>query len=79
MALIRISAVLVETGTSRSKLYADVTSGLFTRPVKLGPRASGFPSSEVKAIVDARIAGFSEDQIRSLVKRLEAARIQAVA
>lgn len=78
MAILRIPAVLVETGTSRSKLYADIAAQLFVRPIKLGPRASGIPSEEVFAINRARIAGHTDDQIRALVRRLEAARLEAV-
>lgn len=79
MAILRVPATLVETGASRSKLYADVAAGLFTRPVKLGPRASGFPSDEVQSIVRARIAGRTDEEIRALVRRLEAARQEVAA
>lgn len=73
--ILRIPAVLAEMGASRSKLYADIASGLFPRPVKLGPRAAGLPSEEVAAVCRARIAGHTDDQIRALVRQLEAARL----
>lgn len=79
MAIWRIAPTLAETGTSRSGLYAQIAAGLFTRPIKIGPRASGFPSEEVLAINRARIAGHTNDEIRSLVRRLEAARQEAAA
>jgi prophage regulatory protein len=42
--------------------------------VKLGARAVGWPAREVAAINAARIAGRSDDEIRVLVTKLEAAR-----
>ena len=62
-------------GLSRSTIYLRVSQGLFTQPVSLGPRAVGWPASEVSAINAARIAGQSDDDIRALVTQLEAARM----
>lgn len=73
----RFPQTLVETGQSRSGLYASVAKGLFVRPIKIGPRASGFPSHEVHAIVAARVAGQTDEQIRALVQRLEEQRLVA--
>ena len=42
--------------------------------MRLGPRSVGWPASEVAAINTARIAGMTDDQIRALVIKLEAAR-----
>jgi prophage regulatory protein len=42
--------------------------------VKIGARAAGWPASEVQALNAARIAGKSDDEIRELVLKLEAAR-----
>lgn len=72
--ILRLPAVLNETGKSRSSHYLDVQLGLFTRPVQIGVRAVGWPSSEVSAINAARIAGKLDEEIRALVIRLEAAR-----
>jgi prophage regulatory protein len=55
-------------------LYWRVGCGTFVRPIKIGPRASGWIKSEVEAIVAARIAGASDDDIRELVAELHAAR-----
>ena len=79
MPILRIPAVLVETGTSRSQFYASIAAGLFVRPIKVGLRATGIPSEEVTAINRARIAGQTEEQIRDLVRRLEAARQEGLA
>ena len=70
----RLRAVLHERGRSRSSHYLDIQQGLFTRPVQIGLRAVGWPSSEVTAINAARIAGKSDEEIRVLVQKLEAAR-----
>lgn len=76
--ILRLPCVNKRTGDSRSTLYLRISQGLFTRPVKLGPRASGWPDYEVDAIVAARIAGKSDTEIRALVSALEAARKQAL-
>lgn len=72
--ILRLPTVNSVTGNSRSTHYLRITQGLFTKPVSLGPRAVGWPSSEVEAINAARIAGKTEDEIRALVVKLEAAR-----
>lgn len=70
----RLPAVKSESGLSRSTLYLRISQGLWTKPVSLGARAVGWPSSEVAAINAARIAGKTDDEIRALVVKLEAAR-----
>lgn len=70
----RLPAVKSESGLSRSTLYLRISQGLWTKPVSLGARAVGWPSSEVTAINAARIAGKTDDEIRALVVKLEAAR-----
>jgi prophage regulatory protein len=72
--ILRLPAVKSETGISRSTHYLRITQGLFTKPVSLGPRAVGWPSSEVEAINAARISGKTEEEIRALVVKLESAR-----
>ncbi len=72
--ILRLPAVLSERGRSRSAHYLDIQQGLFTRPVAIGLRAVGWPSSEVAAINAARIAGKADDEIRALVVKLEADR-----
>ena len=72
--ILRIPAVKSESGLSRSTIYLRVSQGLWTKPVSLGARAVGWPSDEVEAINAARIAGNTDDEIRILVTKLEAAR-----
>jgi len=75
----RLRSVLHERGRSRSSHYLDIKQGFFTHPVQIGLRAVGWPSSEVAALNAARIAGKTDDEIRALVVKLEAARKLAVA
>lgn len=76
--ILRLPAVLHERGRSRSAHYLDIQQGLFTQPVLIGQRAVGWPDGEVAAINAARIAGKSDKEIRALVKKLQAARKDAV-
>ena len=73
-SIMRIPAVKYESGLSRSTIYLRITQGLWTKPVSLGPRAVGWPSDEVEAINAARIAGKSDEEVRTLVAKLEEAR-----
>lgn len=73
--ILRRPAVEALTGQGQSSLYASMLAGLFPRPVKLvGSRSVGWPSDEVSAVNEARIAGITPDDMRALVARLEAAR-----
>jgi len=73
----RLPTVISESGLSRSTIYLRISQGLYTSQVSLGPRAVGWPSSEVTAINAARIAGKTDEEIRALVVKLEAARKSA--
>lgn len=73
-AILRRPQVQAESGYSRSTIYLRITEGLWPRPVRLGPRAVGWPARDVAAMNAARIAGRSDDDIRLLVVQLEAAR-----
>jgi prophage regulatory protein len=66
--------VITASGHPRSTVYRRIAEGLFTRPIALGARSVAWPASEVAAINAARIAGMTDDEIRALVKNLEAAR-----
>ncbi len=72
--ILRLPTVKVESGYSRSTIYLRISQGLFVKPVSLGARAVGWPEVEVAAINAARIAGKTDDEIRSLVIKLESAR-----
>lgn len=76
--IFRLPAVKSESGLSRSTIYLRISQGLWTKPISLGARAVGWPSSEVAAINAARIAGKTDKEIRALVKKLEAERKSAI-
>lgn len=71
----RIPAVLRIRGRSRSAHYKDIQDGLFPHPIRIGLRAVGHPENELTELNAARIAGKSDEEIRALVVRLEAARV----
>ena len=77
LTILRRKQVEAATGYSRSTIYLRISQGLFIKPVRLGARAVGFPAGEIAALNAARIAGRSEQQIRSLVAELETARSSA--
>ena len=72
--ILRIPSVKSESGLSRSTIYLRIAQGLWTRPVSLGARAVGWPSDEIEAINTARIAGKTDEEVRTLVAKLEADR-----
>lgn len=77
MSILRMPAVKAETGhRSHASIYVAIKAGLFTKPVQIGQRSVGWPSSEVLAINAARVAGKSESELRDLVTRLHAKRTE---
>lgn len=74
LKIIRLPKTIQKTGLSRSTIYGLVKSRLFPKQIKLSPRTMGFIEGEVDAIINARIAGKSEEEIKALVIELEEAR-----
>ena len=72
--ILRLPTVIKRTGKSRSSVYRDVDLGLLPQPISIGARSIGWPEREIDAVILARIAGVSENEIRALVKRLVAQR-----
>lgn len=54
----------------RSTWHAWQKKGLIPTGVKVGPRAVRYPVNEINAVVAARVAGKSDDEIKALVIRL---------
>ena len=71
---LRERAILARTQFPRRTFHDQIKSGLMPRGVKLGPRAVAYPKHEVDAVLAARFAGKTDDEIRSLVAELEASR-----
>ena len=63
---------------STAPVYNNIRDGLWTDPVKIGRRSVGWPASDVQAINKARIAGKSDSELRELVTRLHANRLEFV-
>ncbi len=68
--ILRLPAVQVCSGYSRSSLYRSMAMGLFPRSVKLGGRFVGWPEHEIDAVNTARIAGKTDDEVRFLVSKM---------
>lgn len=71
---LRLPEVLTRRGRKRSSHYADIADGLFPPGIKLGARATGWPSHEVDAIQEAVLASKTPAEIRELVMSVLAAR-----
>ena len=71
---LRTSGVLDKMGNGRSYHHELVVDGLMVKPIKQGNRIALYPEHEVDAIMEAIVAGKDKDEIRDLVKLLEASR-----
>ena len=69
--IIRLPQVSRTTGLARSTVYLRIEQGLLPRPVSLGGKAVGWPASEISQINAFRIAGKSNEEIKSLVCELQ--------
>ncbi len=72
--LLRLPSTLKKRGKSKSAHYLDIKEGLCSKPVLIGVRSVAWPEHEMDALNAARIAGMNDDEIRSLVIKLEAER-----
>lgn len=81
--MLRLPAVREAIGVGRTTLtewWAEFDpkknpkGGLFPRPVKITSTTNGWPADEVEAVVRAKVAGKSDEEIRELVRSLVAAR-----
>ncbi|MDP3743475.1 MAG: AlpA family phage regulatory protein [Methylotenera sp.] len=68
--LLKLHGVLNLTATSRSTHYQYIKQGLMVPPVSQGVQAVAYPEHEIQAIIAARIAAKSDDEIRTLVADL---------
>jgi len=75
--ILRLPEVRAATGLSCATIYRRVGMGLLPKPIHLGARAVGWPAKEVAALNRARIAGKSNEEVRTLVSLLQAARHSA--
>lgn len=76
LQLLGLSTVLVRRQRTRNSHYHDIRIGLFIRGVKVGGRCVAWPAHEVDQLNAARVAGWSEQKIRDLVRKLESQRAE---
>jgi prophage regulatory protein len=67
MSIYRISVVKNIIGLCRSSIYNQISQGIFPKPISIGARAVGWIDFEIQAIVDARINGKSDNEIKAIV------------
>ena len=60
LRILRMSEVVERTTLSASTIYALLAEGRFPRPVRLGPRATGWPEYVIDAWLASRIAARDE-------------------
>ena len=60
--ILRIEQVMARVKKSRSGIYADVKSGTFPHPVKIGIRAIGWTESSVEQWIQERIERSAKEQ-----------------
>ena len=77
--LLRMPDVRERYPRCEASIYNDIKRGVFTPAIRLGPKCSAWPQQEVDAIIAARMAGKSDDEIRMLVEELLAQRKKAAA
>ena len=75
---IRINGVMTARDCCRATVYNDIERELLPRPIRLNDRVNAWLADEIDAVNAAIVAGQSKDEIRQLVRRLEAARSFAV-
>jgi prophage regulatory protein len=56
LQIVRLPDVIRRTGLGRSSIYAAIRRGEFPRPIKIGPRAVGFVSSQIDGWIEGRLA-----------------------
>ena len=76
VTFLRLPTILNRYELRRSTLYHYIALGLWVRPVSLGPRVVAWPTHEVESIIEARMRGDDDAQVRTLVERLHGARKQ---
>lgn len=77
LQILRLPKVQAQTGFSRSGLYKAIAEGSFPSQISLGPRSVGCVETEINAVISARVAGRSLEEIKALVESLRTKRGEA--
>ena len=71
MQIDRLPIVTGRTGFPKPSIYSEIKKGTFPPSIKIyGSRAAGWLRDEYEAVMRARIAGKTDDDIKQLVKEL---------
>lgn len=54
-AILRRREVEKRTGLCRSAIYNGIAQGTFPKPIRIGPRSSGWVASEISAWIAERV------------------------
>lgn len=73
-SIMRLPTIIDTYGVSRAFIYKQIAEGLFPSQVSLGPRTVGWLKSEVDCVMLARVNGYSNDKVATLVSRLHSER-----
>jgi len=76
--IVKLPTLLKTYCISRSTAFTQINEGLLPPSISLGQRSKGFIVSELDAVLSARIAGKSDEEIRGLVKSLIAKRKETI-
>jgi prophage regulatory protein len=68
---IRKQAVLAKSGFGSTTLHERVHARLMPAPINLGGSVSAYLSHEIDAVLAARAAGFTDEQVKTIVISLE--------
>lgn len=74
MRFAKMPAVLQQYGEPKSTLYWRIKRGEFPPSIKQGERSAAWIVEEIEALMQARAAGASVEEVRALVARLVADR-----
>jgi len=77
-SLIRLNQVEAKTGYKKSMVYDLMSKGVLPGSIRIGDRAVAWIASEIDSVIDARILGKTEEEIRTLVRNLIARRKQII-
>lgn len=70
ITILRGPAIERTFGIQRSARYEWHKKGLLPGLIRIGPRATGLPEAEVQQVAAARVAGYSDEQIKTLVVQI---------
>jgi len=68
--IVKRPAARNQLGISNSTFFTHIKKGLVAPGINLGDRAVGYLQHELDAVLSARIAGCSNEEIKLLVKNL---------